>query len=530
MHLPLHTKKVRTQSLIQRYKTLLAMDAEIAALFKNILSKILLSEHEIRHPMTGAPQTMELADADIKKLLEMNLIERVSPRPPNCRVFTVTETAKQRRRLITHTPSTNEIQRIALATDMKRISTKFPQDILTSQPTQLCDRVRFEYALCIDFKSYFHQFALGKRFELWSFVDGCGSHFQLKTIPTGASFCPALAQLFSTALLRKLKRSFPNIEYDVYIDNVRLLARDSAYLLAAMEALYRICNESGVDINESLEEVYCMSMTSYEFLGICFDHVAKTTSLGSKLRNKVTALQVDKDVTLRGYLQWYGLLNYASAILRLCRADFYFCTKFLRRRSFCLLDEPAKPWFSSLTAMSQWKEAILASDPFVHNSPWGKRCWSRATLFTDASDLGFGATLLGDDGSTAIIAGTWDETDIHKHINIKEARAVEIALATMDLSNFDEIQLRIDNTSALYTIVAGDSKSFALVEVIRRIWKLNDWAKVSNAQYVASRDNLADLPSRLWGKDDSPHGLHVKSTNPLFLSEFQRVFSQFTLR
>ena len=114
-----------------------------------------------------------------------------------CRTFTVTEISKQRRRWITHTPTTNEIEEIG-------------DCVLSPAPV-----------------------GRGHAFE--------GTTYSLKTIPTGANFCPALAQLFFSGLNNAVRAKYPLVETDVYTDNTRITAQDRAYreLDSKVESLIR---------------------------------------------------------------------------------------------------------------------------------------------------------------------------------------------------------------------------------------------------------------------------------------------------
>ena len=520
MALPLHTKPVRRVSLIGRLHQLEKLDPEMGRIFKRILDAIVDSKDEILDDQAYSPLTMELTQEDINTLLKAELIKKVNTQQrPNCRVFSVAELTKNRRRWICHTATTNTIENILAASCMKFTKTTIPVEALTQTPTKQIERVTEHFAACVDFASYFHQFALDPEMKLWCF-QAQGKMYELETIPTGASFCPALAQIFSFGILRSLKKIHPHIKFDVYIDNVRISGNCESSVNDAMKSFYELCDQLMVDINEPLKETLASSKTSYDFLGIHFDHRKQETSLAPKLNNKISEMHIPRQgehITIRRYLQMYGLLGYASGIMRIPRADFYVATKFLRRRIGRPLDELCIPWKTSIKALSQWKERILNCPPLHAN----KR-ENRATLFTDASNNGYGAVLISACGRVEIIAGSWTPAQRKLHINEKEALTVLLALEKMNLNDFGpkEIELRIDNTTALYSIVKGDSRSHSIAKIVSQIWSTPNWPKISEVRYVASADNNADLPSRLMPK----HETHWISNSPFLLSQFNNHF------
>ena len=521
MELPLHTKRVQQEDLFAKHRQLKELDKEMAGVFGNIIKTLLEAADTIKSEGdTNASRelTMELSHEDIKTLEEANLIRKISGGPkPNCRVFSVPERHKGRRRWICHTPGTNEIQRIIEVSCMKKKAKAIPEAALTDTPVSLTHRVLKECALCIDFASYFHQFKLPGKLRCWTFRSG-SQLYQLCTIPTGAVFCPALAQIFSVGIARAVQRRVRFVEFDVYIDNLRFSGPNEAVLRAAAIELYKICDELGVTINEEMEQAlrHCHV---YEFLGIMYNHEAKQTWLGNRIRDKIASLPIPPDgssTTIGQFLSIYGILSYAASAMRMCRASFYWATKFLRRRVGRPLEELCTPWTSCLRNLRTWRDRLLQTPPITHSHT---NLGETAVIYTDASDSGHGAVMMTTLGRTQIIANRWSDRDRKCHINVKEAMAVKSALETLDCSGISEIKLFIDNTSVIYGVIKGDSRSYELASIIEEIWSLPAWNLVTLVQYVASKENHADLPSRL-----SIQG-QWSSSNPFLLQRFKEAFA-----
>jgi hypothetical protein len=139
-----------------------------------------------------------------------------------------------------------------------------------------------------------------------------------------------------------------------------------------------------------------------------------------------------------------------------------------------------------------------------------------ASLFTDSSSEGFGAILFTALGRTEILAGSWNARLVERHINEKEALCLLRALKVMDFSDVNNIVVWIDNTTALFSIRKGDSRSFPISRIVTRIWANPVWPKITRIEYINTKLNLADLPSRL------QQNLHISSFNPFLHAAFMQ--------
>jgi hypothetical protein len=353
------------------------------------------------------------------------------------------------------------------------------------------DRVLLPFGVCVDFAAYFHHFLLPKNLRVWCFR-AFGVVYGLTTIPTGAGFCPAIAQIYSTALCTLVKHHFPDIAFDVYIDNIRLLGHTREYVLGALQCLFSCANLQGVDINEEFTTLEKGDLQRYEFLGVQYDHTNQTTGLAPHLKEKLLAASLPESPTLREVLSTYGLLNFCSSVMDVCRSGAYYATKFLRRRTGDALDAPTRLWPTARSTLEGWKQAIVATGPVkVFQTKT-----ATATMFTDASDRGFGAVVYFADGHTAIFAGSWTEYQRRRSINVREAWAVLFAFQHIDLRGCT-CEIHIDNTSALCCINKGSSRNYDLNCAAGAIRREPQFRLICSMSYVRSAQNRADLPSRL---------------------------------
>lgn len=399
---------------------------------------------------------------------------------------------------------------------MRRRGVGFPHSALAKTPIECAVAARKRYGIAVDFTAFFHQFVLPTNLQLWYFRHD-NIWYKARTIPTGASFCPAIAQLFSTGLSNAILGRFPLCVINVYIDNVRIAADDVEYVRAAVKYLYELCLKLDITINEDLQTVLRV-VEHYDFLGITYNHIDHTTQHDEKLRNKLIALKtqiIPLSMSLRHFLHCYGLLNYGSAIARHARGRYYLATKFLRRHVGRPLDDEVAVWPSVTRLLLTWRDDVLSAAALHHTVLHDPR---RATLFTDSSSTGFGAILFTDSGRTEVFAQRWGERTAARHINEKEALCVLKALQTLDLADVDELTIMIDNSSALFSLAKGDSRNHFISKVVTSVWSLECWEKVQHVEYVRSEDNRADLPSRLLPADR----LQTNMTNPLTWATLKR--------
>ena len=510
---PLHVKKMKALTLEHRLAQLSAIDricgTRFSADWKTIIKTLFDNAGRIRAGNTNlgtrANTETEMLEEDIKRVLEAGYVTEnaADAHVNNCRVFSVVEEKKGRRRWITHTPGTNKLM---------NKHAKAAMFFSLEPPGTMRGALKYQFAGIADFKAYYNQFGLSQALSLWGFSRG-EKNFLLQTIPTGANFCPKLAHSFTLGILGLVKKKFPLVHCDAYIDNVRFSGENEIYVGAAIKYFFNVCKCLCIEINESEEEVRSkMIERRYEFLGVVYDHKKKTSDLGGKMKEKISQISSEKMSvgSVRSFLSDYGVLGYAADVLGLCRGRYYFATKFLRRKCSekAALEDKACPWPVAISTMLKWKDDIEKSGPRKFSTT--EKDVQRMMVYTDASDNGFGAVGYSSTGATFIFAGRWSPKQKREHINIKEAIAVLLTLKKLaSIKKFAEkIELKIDNTSAMFSLTKGASRSYKLNRVVTQIWDEVLWKQVECISYVRSEENHADLPSRLCA------GLFIISDNP----------------
>jgi hypothetical protein len=230
------------------------------------------------------PEEVKLDIEDIENLVAHGFLVEIRESEVRswCRSFNVVEEGKGRRRWILHPHLFNDATENPIGEEE---AVPFPR------PEDICKKVpKYRLGVPLDFSWFFGQFptATGNAMTI---MKG-DRFFAPTTIATGARQPPLFAQLLTLAIVMKTCSTVPGSDGDAYIDNVRLLANS----LGSMQTL--VCNffdtvqDIGITVNEKLEDVLRLISTdddalrNYIFLGLQFDHVAKTVQLGRKTLKK----------------------------------------------------------------------------------------------------------------------------------------------------------------------------------------------------------------------------------------------------
>jgi hypothetical protein len=193
----------------------------------------------------------------------------------------------------------------------------------------------------------------------------------------------------------------------------------------------RNCEWCGVTLNE--EDVNSPH-TKGVFLGAEHDYTKALVRMSAKTVAKLESARKfisDPAATLDDFQELFGLLFYASRLLKIPIAEFYGPVKFYRRRLHELdkgtweTTDPAKLWPSVRGDLSRWVRMALMNE-WTHHV--GEAPHDDLIIFTDASVTGWGAVLFDESsGKAAAAGGKWSHKHTCDQINELEALAVHRA-------------------------------------------------------------------------------------------------------
>ncbi|KEG06395.1 TcC31.12 [Trypanosoma grayi] len=283
----------------------------------------------------------------------------------------------------------------------------------------------------------------------------------------------------------------PELTLHVWIDNLRITGpRKSVELWGnTIMGNMRDCGAT-VGEHETLT-------TRYEFIGVCFNHTARTVSLSDKTLRKLKSATPLHKISVEELECLTSRMMYAAGVQGGSLFRHYFFLKMVRRRlsrlNRGLVDArgpAALPPFA-LTVGQKWLDTLLQNNPVYPP----RALPTSGTLVPDASLYGWGALLFKGSGEVWATGGAWEKAP---HIIAQaEARAVGLALLAFKGNMPITLHICIDNTTVMHIMKKGNTHSDALVGeagLIDRV--LRDQGLHASWDYVASKNNPADGISR----------------------------------
>jgi len=488
--LPLHLKKVPAVNFISVATVVKEHSLATYGLFEHLQYYTDVDWLEALTARIASPlhhRKANLGPRDLEVLLNEGIIEPCQNPRCSVNVFTVCEAEKSRRRLICE-PILNE-------------SARHRPVMLLGDQFSLAP-LQADAAITFDVPWYYGQFVLPNACRpFFAFksehteADGTITErwWQCTTFPTGGRQVAAIAQALSLIArdLAVLLAGKPPITSTVYIDNFRFegTVRDLWHILPfarrALEQL-TICFP-----------IVCVPETSYEFLGIAWDHTNKTVALSNRFRSKLLRIAsgVKERMKFHDVLSVFAKLVYATRVLRTQVHEYYYVYKFVRRKSRThTVNSTVQLWRQLPRLFRRWTEAVLTSPPHALKNPS-----TAITIFSDASLGDFGYIIIGL-GRTITFGSAFEHIE---DIHILEARALLYALrhverlVSSELCTDTSLYIRIDNTTVQGAVEKKRSNSFILNSIIGKIQSVLKKFGKYDVEYIKSKANPADLITRV---------------------------------
>lgn len=363
--------------------------------------------------------------------------------------------------------------------------------------------VKYDFAASLDFKKFYQQFQLICK-KVWAVINNDHAYL-LSTIPTGAVLPPLFAQALSRTLLAHAIAASNTQEYVVFdccIDNLRLCSDNLHALWAAWNELLAACTRLNVTIGDIFPPPN-VKQEPYTYLGMYFTfnsvpRVELAAKSKQRLHEAVEVLRQGNLLSNVDALALFGRTVWATIVTGTRLGYLYWVIKFIRRVQRRPLDGLVHVWPSIVPL---WSTALhdMIDKTFEASPP----TTASATIYTDASDSGWGVVILDyGDRPFRIFGGRWSETEALRHINNKELRALRIGIRILGQLKPPEEQLAlhafIDNTSAQSWALRKRAPVFEAnaiaLEMAEEQERFN--IQVRTVDYVASAMNPADRPSR----------------------------------
>jgi len=448
------------------------------------------------------PLVADIAPADIPALLWAGLIEEhTGPDPVRnyCRVFTVNELHKYRRRLIIWPRAINDY---------------FSEPGYIELPSMVQIReglMGCAFAATFDFSVFYNQFELPENLRtFYAFKTSDGKTYKLRVIATGQRHCPAMAQALASSIAQHVRTRVPNSVVFAYIDNFCIAGATPEIVDMASNIFLDICRDCGITVEVEQQTSSCVT-----YLGVVYNLSGDTArdptmELTDKTKAKLLSgintfaaaafpqpgvpaftCPIDKVLSMFGVVVW------AARILRFPLANLYTSMKFLRRISNADLPTSAlcNPWPCALKNLCTCAELLRRHPPAPFPLSAATASW---TLFSDACLSGYGAVLCAG-SDINIISGRFSDVE---DIQILETRALLYAVQALPFqeSTKQPICIVVDNTSLQGGINKTWHRNFVVNSSILAIFRLLETKGYSlvSCTYIRSSENPADPPSRLY--------------------------------
>jgi hypothetical protein len=466
-------------------------DVDSAEVLSRVASEIDRVQTLPRGPFPrGTPEIskLTLCHDDLTSLKNSQIIRCVSKREIHRHngqfgtAFSVVEIHKNRRRFIYWPKSINSCE------ELDKIVPEL-QDVVSY--AQLPPN---QWAAQFDIKASFYQYELPEAVK-WHFAfEFEGSYYIMERLPMGFRLAPALMQAVSKCLVSKI-----DSHADVHIDNTRFVGTQEEVTRCSV-AYRKVCTEAGVTLNDDpLNKPHQRG----EFCGLQYDYAHSLVTITQKLRDKLQSWSVAdiSIITLTDMQSLYGLLYFASRVLRLDIWPFYQAVKCYRRKMSASRNlppaacyhTPANIWPSVIPFLKQWLQQCLSAQSISH---FRRRPDASLRLVVDASTKGWGATIFHN-GTFTVAMGKWPCEISCSQINEHEVlAAVEAFKAFGDSLSNVHILLAFDNTSAIASMHKMLPQAEQLAAATNKLKRLIPESSTIKVEYISTSANPADEPSR----------------------------------
>ena len=320
--------------------------------------------------------------------------------------------------------------------------------------------------------------------------------YQFTALPFGLASSPFVYTKILRAVLAWLRKR--GIRVTNYLDDFLFFGRTISECLEFIKLAMKLLESLGFLINFSKSNLTPNRRCRH--LGIIIDSSAMTIEITKEKKQSIKNL-IDKVLIKQG-CRFDELMSLIGKLVAACPAVksgwlYYKSLEHLKyiqgpivqcdRKKFIQFPEPV------LIDLEWWSKNIPQAYNFIRKFRFDYE------IFSDASGTGWGA-ICGNKNAR----GSWSVTERKNHINYLELLASFLALKSFAANKKNcQILMRIDNITAIsYINKMGGIKYLHLNNVTREIWS---WCNKRNiwifAEYVASKENPADIESRISNPD-----------------------------
>jgi len=385
---------------------------------------------------------------------------------------------------------------------------RFQYDGLDSLKTLLATSpVTLQWMCKLDMSEWFYNVPLATSTSRWIRVRLQQKGYEILCMPFGLSVAPYWSAKLGEPIANALK--LKKVILIWYVDDILVLSDNYQKLESQVTDLIQLLTSLGVAINPA--KCLLTPTRSLEFLGIQVnlenEHEPKWEIPSAKRvgilkeidellkRDRVPPKVLSKIAGKAQYLVQAdaGLLGWPKVLSRAAAKMAYKWKYWTRSR-----------WVHPIArlALGEIKNALLRPHPC---KIYRKEIINRWTMYTDASNSGWGAVATSPGKARRTFSGHWTEPQSRLHITAQEALATQLALEALErLEDLRDcaLYLKTDSVAVRAALAKGSARPGVNGPAVRVVTRLAELACELHAAWVASGDNVADSFSRKQQPED----------------------------
>lgn len=351
---------------------------------------------------------------------------------------------------------------------------------------------RGDFMASVDLRHAYYSVKIAEEQQKYLCFKWRGNIFRFTCMANGISEGPRLF----TKLMKPVFANLRELGYTItsYIDDTLLCSSSLSGCYECIRDTLHLLRKLGFCIN--YEKSVLVPTNRIEYLGNVINSQDMTVTLPERRREKIlhscTLLLQKKREKIREVARVIGLLVAATPAVEIGKL---FYRKLETAKIAALHNNSGNfdKWMpitdDMKTDLNWWvSQVTLQKRKIFRKSP-------DTELYTDASDLGWGACL-----NSQTTGGRWSRDELQLHINARELKAIFLTLKSFahELRG-KHVKVFCDNTTAIaYVNEMGGTKSLICNEICTGIWK---WCLETDAwitcSHIPGKDNIiADKASR----------------------------------
>jgi ribonuclease HI len=365
--------------------------------------------------------------------------------------------------------------------------------------TQLAEQG--DWATSLDLKSAYLHVPVQEDFQPYLAFNFEGQHYCYATMPFGLKCAPRVFTVWMRKIMDRLRETL-TLRCVIYMDDLLILGRTQQETAHLTEQTTLALLQFGWTI--SWDKCQTTPQQRINFLGWHFDFMTMTVQMTDHRRRELidqtqtilkTAL-ARETLPVRTLAQFLGSLNFVR--LQVTDASLY------TSRLNALRTRTVKTWgWDSVARLTPWINGELKwwLQTLSRNRPHKLRTdLPGATLVTDASPWGWGASLQLTGRETVRMWNTWTTDEKRLTSNHREFLAVLLALTTARQSLPKHLTIRVlsDNTTVVFNIQKwkGAARRIPALRLLRGLCQHMDWTLMTQ-HLPGTQNSEADALSRM---------------------------------